>query len=100
MSALHVLGIVVLDSGTDQEKADDSADLTAPGRNAVRRVRGMAQPGDAILQLRITLAQARLLTVRINDLTAQILNEHILRCESSTPSNTTSKAPPAQPSVP
>jgi Plasmid pRiA4b ORF-3-like protein len=56
MSALHVLGIVVLDSGTDQEKADDSADLTAPGRNAVRRVRGMAQPGDAILQLRITLA--------------------------------------------
>jgi hypothetical protein len=56
MSALHVLGIVVLDVGTDREKADDSAELTALGRHAIRRVRGMAQPGDAILQLRITLA--------------------------------------------
>ena len=56
MSALHVLGIVVLDSGTDQEEADGSAELTALGRYAVRRLRGMAQPGDAILQLRITLA--------------------------------------------
>jgi len=56
MSALHVLGIVVLDSGTDREKADDSAELTALGRYAVRRLRGMAQPGGAILQLRITLA--------------------------------------------
>ena len=56
MSALHVLGIVVLDSGTDQEEADGSAELTALGRYAVRRLRGMAQPGDALLQLRITLA--------------------------------------------
>jgi Plasmid pRiA4b ORF-3-like protein len=56
MSALHVLGIVVLDSGTDHEEADDSAELTALGRYAIRRLRGMAQPGDAILQLRITLA--------------------------------------------
>ena len=56
MSALHVLGIVVLDSGTDREEADDSAELTALRRDAVRRLRGMAQPGDAVLQLRITLA--------------------------------------------
>jgi hypothetical protein len=56
MSALQALGIVVLDSGTEREKADDSAELTALGRYAVRRLRGMAQPGDAILQLQITLA--------------------------------------------
>jgi Plasmid pRiA4b ORF-3-like protein len=56
MSALHVLGIVVLDSGTDHDKADDSAELTDLGRYAVRRLRGMAQPGDLLLQVRITLA--------------------------------------------
>jgi pRiA4b ORF-3-like protein len=56
MSALHVLGVVVLDTGADHEKADDSAELTALGRYAIRRLRGMAQPGDAILQVRITLA--------------------------------------------
>ena len=56
MSALHLLGIVVLDDGPDHEKADDSAELTALGRYAIRRVRGMAQPGDTLLQVRITLA--------------------------------------------
>ncbi len=56
MSALHVLGIAVLDSGTDREEADDSAELTDLGRYAVRRHLGMAQPGDVVLQLRITLA--------------------------------------------
>ena len=56
MSALHVLGIAVLDSGTDREEADDTAELTDLGRYAVRRHLGMAQPGDAVLQLRITLA--------------------------------------------
>jgi hypothetical protein len=30
--------------------------LTDLGRYAVRRVRGMAQPGDPVLQLRVTLA--------------------------------------------
>ena len=56
MSALHVLGVVVLDTSTDHDKADDSAELTALGRYAIRRLRGMAQPGDALLQVRITLA--------------------------------------------
>jgi hypothetical protein len=56
MSALHVLGVVALDVGTDREKDDHSAELTTLGRSAVRRLRGMAQPGDAILQVRITLA--------------------------------------------
>ena len=56
MSALHVLGVVALDTATDHEEADDSAELTALGRYAIRKLRGMAQPGDALLQLRITLA--------------------------------------------
>jgi hypothetical protein len=56
MSALHVLGIVALDHGPDHEKVDDSAELTALGRYAIRRLRGMAQPGDTLLQVRITLA--------------------------------------------
>ncbi len=56
MSALNVLGMVVLDSGTDQEEADGSAELTALGRYAVRRLQGMAQPGDPLLEVRITLA--------------------------------------------
>jgi hypothetical protein len=56
MSALHVLGVVALDTATDHEEADDSAELTALGRYAIRSLRGMAQPGDALLQVRITLA--------------------------------------------
>jgi hypothetical protein len=56
MSALHVLGVVVLDTGTDHEKADDSAELTALGRYAIHRLRGMTEPGDALLQVRIMLA--------------------------------------------
>ena len=50
MAALHVLGVVVLD------READSAELTDLGRYAVRRVRGMAQPGDPVLQMRVTLA--------------------------------------------
>jgi hypothetical protein len=40
MAALHVLGVVVLD------REAGSVMLTDLGRYAVRRVRGMAQPGD------------------------------------------------------
>jgi Plasmid pRiA4b ORF-3-like protein len=50
MAALHVLGVVVLD------REAGSAELTDLGRYAVRRVRGMAQPGDPVLRLRVTLA--------------------------------------------
>jgi hypothetical protein len=50
MAALHVLGVVVLD------READSAGLTDLGRYAIRRVRGMAQPGDPVLQMRVTLA--------------------------------------------
>jgi hypothetical protein len=50
MAALHVLGVVVLD------REAGTAGLTDLGRYAVRRVRGMAQPGDPVLQLRVTLA--------------------------------------------
>lgn len=50
MAALHVLGIVVLDLEAD------TAELTDLGRYAIRRVRGMAQPGDRVLQVRVTLA--------------------------------------------
>ena len=50
MAALHMLGVVVL----DREAGSDM--LTDLGRYAVRRVRGMAQPGDPVLQLRVTLA--------------------------------------------
>ena len=50
MAALHVLGIVALD------REAGTAELTELGRYAVRRVRGMAQPGDPVLQVRITLA--------------------------------------------
>src|SRR5260370_30254988 len=46
----HVLGVVVL------HREADSAELTDLGRYAIRRVRGMAQPGDPVLQLRVTLA--------------------------------------------
>ncbi len=50
MAALHVLGIVVLD------RKAGSVMLTDLGRYAIRRVRGMAQPGDPVLRLRVTLA--------------------------------------------
>lgn len=50
MAALHVLGVVVLD------READSAGLTELGRYAIRRVRGMAQTGDPVLQVRVTLA--------------------------------------------
>jgi hypothetical protein len=56
MSALHVLGIVVLDRGAaDRGPDEDSAGLTDLGRYAIRRLRGMAQAGDPLLQVRITL---------------------------------------------
>lgn len=55
MSALHVLGAVSLDRSADHEPTDDSAELTDLGRYAIRRLRGMAQPGDPLLQVRITL---------------------------------------------
>jgi hypothetical protein len=50
MAALHVLGVVVLD------REAGSAELTDLGRYAIRRVRGMAAPGDPVLQMRVTLA--------------------------------------------
>jgi Plasmid pRiA4b ORF-3-like protein len=50
MAALHVAGAVVLD------REAHSAELTDLGRYAIRRARGMAQPGDPVLQVRITLA--------------------------------------------
>jgi Plasmid pRiA4b ORF-3-like protein len=59
MSALHVLGVVVLDRHADRDAADHSAELaelTDLGRSALRRLRGMAQPGDPLLEVRITLA--------------------------------------------
>jgi hypothetical protein len=55
MSALHVLGVVALDRGTDRNSDEDSAELTDLGRYAIRRLRGMAQAGDLLLQVRITL---------------------------------------------
>jgi hypothetical protein len=55
MSALHVLGVVVLDPGVDPERADANAELTDLGRFAIRRLRHMPEPGDPLLQVRITL---------------------------------------------
>ena len=49
LAALRVLGVVVVD------QADDTAELTDLGRSAIRRLRGMADPGDPVLQVRITL---------------------------------------------
>jgi hypothetical protein len=57
MSALHVLGAVTLDRDAHQEPAGESAELTDLGRYAIRRLRGMAQPGDPLLQVRITLKE-------------------------------------------
>jgi len=50
-----VLGIVVLDRSADRDPDEDSAELTDLGRYAIRRIRGMAQAGDLLLQVRITL---------------------------------------------
>lgn len=55
MSALHILGVVVLERDANRDRAEDSAELTALGRYAIRRLRGMAQAGDPLLQVRITL---------------------------------------------
>jgi Plasmid pRiA4b ORF-3-like protein len=55
MSALHVLGVVVLNRSTDRNPGEDSAELTDLGRYAIRRLRGMAQAGDPLLQVKITL---------------------------------------------
>jgi hypothetical protein len=49
IAALGVLGAAVVD------QASDTAELTALGRLAIRRLRGMAEPGDPVLQVRITL---------------------------------------------
>jgi Plasmid pRiA4b ORF-3-like protein len=47
IAALGVLGVVDQASGT--------AGLTDLGRSAIRRLRGMAEPGDPVFQVRITL---------------------------------------------
>jgi hypothetical protein len=57
MSALRALGIVVLDRGADPDPDEGSAELTDLGRYAIRRLRGMAQAGDPLLQVRITLME-------------------------------------------
>ena len=49
LAALAILGVAVVD------QASDTAGLTALGRFAIRRLRGMAEPGDPVLQVRITL---------------------------------------------
>lgn len=49
IAALSILAIVVVD------QASDTAELTDLGRFAIRRLRGMAAPGDPVLQIRITL---------------------------------------------
>ncbi|MGH3257522.1 MAG: plasmid pRiA4b ORF-3 family protein, partial [Streptosporangiaceae bacterium] len=49
LAALAVLGVVAVD------QASGTAGLTDLGRSAIRRLRGMAEPGEAVLQVRITL---------------------------------------------
>jgi hypothetical protein len=49
MAALGILAVAVVD------RASDTAELTALGRFALRRLRGMAEPGEPVLQVRITL---------------------------------------------
>ncbi|MFI6112737.1 plasmid pRiA4b ORF-3 family protein [Kitasatospora sp. NPDC051164] len=49
LRAYATLGVVVLDED------DDTVALTDPGRSALRRQRGEALPGDAVLQIRIGL---------------------------------------------
>jgi hypothetical protein len=50
IAALAILAVVVVD------QASDTAELTDLGRFAIRRLRGMAEPGDPVLQVRITLS--------------------------------------------
>lgn len=50
IAALGILAVAVVD------QASDTAELTALGRFALRRLRGMAEPGDPVLQVRITLS--------------------------------------------
>jgi len=64
MSALDMLGVVVLNRNCDDAGQYGIADwskatveLTDLGRYAIRRVKGMAQPGDSVLRLRITLLE-------------------------------------------
>jgi len=49
VAALDVIGVAVID------QASDTAGLTDLGRWAIRRLRGMAETGDPVLQVRITL---------------------------------------------
>ncbi|HEY1004174.1 MAG TPA: plasmid pRiA4b ORF-3 family protein [Streptosporangiaceae bacterium] len=49
IAALDVLGVVVVN------EADNTVGLTDLGRFAIRRLRGMAEPGDPVLQVRIAL---------------------------------------------
>lgn len=50
LEAYRRLGVVVLD------REAGTAGLTDLGRYAIRRVRGMTQPGDRVFQVRVTLA--------------------------------------------
>jgi hypothetical protein len=49
VAALDALGVAAVD------RADDAAEITDLGRYATRRLRGMAEPGGPVLQVRITL---------------------------------------------
>jgi hypothetical protein len=49
IAALGILGVAAVD------RAGETAELTDLGRSVIRRLRGMAQPGDPVLRVRITL---------------------------------------------
>ena len=49
VAALGIIDVAVVD------QAKDSVGLTDLGRFAIRRLRGMAEPGDPVLQVRVTL---------------------------------------------
>jgi hypothetical protein len=49
IAALGILGVVAVD------RDSDTAEVTALGRFAIGRLRGMAEPGEPVLQVRITL---------------------------------------------
>ena len=62
MSALHQLGVVVLARNSEEvseygtpDWSKGSVELTALGRYAIRRVKGMAAPGDPVLRIRVAL---------------------------------------------
>jgi hypothetical protein len=62
MSALHAIGVVILDRNSDEvdkygiaDWSKATAGLTPLGRYAIRRVRGAASPGDPVLRIRIAL---------------------------------------------